>query len=94
MLTFQELIEALNRYWAGQGCLLLQPYDLEVGAARAQLEDRAQAVGTAVLCRAVQESVAAQRGFNWGTMIPTLRANKRGTFNAGGNYHAVRGTKP
>lgn len=32
MLTFQELIEALNGYWAKQGCLLLQPYDLEVGA--------------------------------------------------------------
>jgi glycyl-tRNA synthetase alpha chain len=32
MLTFQELIQSLNRYWADQGCLLLQPYDLEVGA--------------------------------------------------------------
>jgi glycyl-tRNA synthetase alpha chain len=32
MLTFQELILSLNRYWADQGCLLLQPYDLEVGA--------------------------------------------------------------
>ena len=32
MLTFQQLIEALNGYWAKQGCLLLQPYDLEVGA--------------------------------------------------------------
>jgi glycyl-tRNA synthetase alpha chain len=32
VLTFQELIEALNGYWAKQGCLLLQPYDLEVGA--------------------------------------------------------------
>ena len=32
MLNFQELIEALNGYWAKQGCLLLQPYDLEVGA--------------------------------------------------------------
>lgn len=32
MLTFQELIEALNAFWADQGCLLLQPYDCEVGA--------------------------------------------------------------
>ena len=32
MLTFQELIFSLQRYWADQGCLLLQPYDLEVGA--------------------------------------------------------------
>ncbi len=32
IMTFQELITALNHYWAKQGCLLLQPYDMEVGA--------------------------------------------------------------
>ncbi len=31
-MTFQELISRLNRYWEAQGCLLLQPYDMEVGA--------------------------------------------------------------
>ncbi len=31
-LTFQELILALQNYWAEQGCVLLQPYDLEMGA--------------------------------------------------------------
>ena len=30
--TFQELIQRLNAYWAGQGCVLIQPLDLEVGA--------------------------------------------------------------
>ncbi len=30
--TFQGLILALQRYWAAQGCALLQPYDMEVGA--------------------------------------------------------------
>ena len=30
--TFQDLILALQRYWAGQGCILLQPYDMEMGA--------------------------------------------------------------
>ncbi|MDP1708452.1 MAG: glycine--tRNA ligase subunit alpha [Gammaproteobacteria bacterium] len=30
--TFQELILTLQTYWAAQGCVLLQPYDLEVGA--------------------------------------------------------------
>src|SRR6187401_2062498 len=30
--TFQELILTLQRYWADQGCVLLQPYDMEVGA--------------------------------------------------------------
>jgi len=31
-MTLQELVFALQRYWAGQGCLITQPYDLEVGA--------------------------------------------------------------
>lgn len=31
-LTFQDLILALQNYWAGQGCTLLQPMDMEVGA--------------------------------------------------------------
>jgi glycyl-tRNA synthetase alpha chain len=30
--AFQDLILTLQRFWAGQGCVLLQPYDLEVGA--------------------------------------------------------------
>ncbi|MBP7586601.1 MAG: glycine--tRNA ligase subunit alpha [Thermoanaerobaculia bacterium] len=32
MKSFQELILALSDYWARQGCVLQQPYDLEVGA--------------------------------------------------------------
>jgi len=30
--TFQDLILALQNYWAAQGCLILQPYDMEMGA--------------------------------------------------------------
>jgi len=30
--SFQDLILRLQAYWAGQGCVLLQPYDMEVGA--------------------------------------------------------------
>jgi glycyl-tRNA synthetase alpha chain len=30
--TFQEVIQTLNRYWAEQGCVLIQPLDTEVGA--------------------------------------------------------------
>jgi len=32
MLTFQQIVLALNQYWDAQGCVLLQPYDMEVGA--------------------------------------------------------------
>ncbi|HUA76621.1 MAG TPA: glycine--tRNA ligase subunit alpha [Acetobacteraceae bacterium] len=30
--SFQELILRLSAYWAAQGCVLLQPYDVEMGA--------------------------------------------------------------
>jgi len=30
--SFQGLILALERYWADYGCVILQPYDMEVGA--------------------------------------------------------------
>lgn len=31
-MTFQQIIETLNRYWSERGCLIQQPYDIEVGA--------------------------------------------------------------
>ncbi|MEN2994545.1 MAG: glycine--tRNA ligase subunit alpha [Thermodesulfovibrio sp.] len=31
-MYFQEIIFTLNKYWAQKGCVILQPYDLEVGA--------------------------------------------------------------
>ncbi len=30
--SFQDLILKLLTYWAGQGCIMMQPYDMEVGA--------------------------------------------------------------
>ncbi|MFV2055270.1 MAG: glycine--tRNA ligase subunit alpha [Thiohalomonadales bacterium] len=30
--TFQGMILALQQFWSDQGCILLQPYDMEVGA--------------------------------------------------------------
>jgi len=31
-MTFQEIISALSEYWIKQGCVIAQPYDIEVGA--------------------------------------------------------------
>ncbi|MCW5199069.1 glycine--tRNA ligase subunit alpha, partial [Desulfobulbus sp. F3] len=31
-MYFQDIIAALNRYWASVGCVIMQPYDMEVGA--------------------------------------------------------------
>ena len=32
MLTFQQIIFKLQNFWAAQGCVVLQPFDIEVGA--------------------------------------------------------------
>jgi len=32
MLNFQEIIFKLQEYWSEQGCAIIQPYDMEVGA--------------------------------------------------------------
>ncbi len=31
-MYFQDIIAALNNYWASQGCVVMQSYDMEVGA--------------------------------------------------------------
>ena len=31
-MTFQEFIQKLEAYWSAQGCVRVQPLDLEVGA--------------------------------------------------------------
>ena len=31
-MNFQDMISALNEYWTKQGCVLVQPYDVEKGA--------------------------------------------------------------
>ncbi|HBS92579.1 MAG TPA: glycine--tRNA ligase subunit alpha, partial [Firmicutes bacterium] len=31
-MNFQAMIFSLNQYWSEQGCIILQPYDLEKGA--------------------------------------------------------------
>ena len=33
LLTFQDLILALQQFWAEQGCVITQPYDMQMGAA-------------------------------------------------------------
>ena len=31
-MNFQEIIMRLENFWASQGCVIQQPYDIEVGA--------------------------------------------------------------
>ncbi|MBK7363545.1 MAG: glycine--tRNA ligase subunit alpha [Nitrosomonas sp.] len=44
-LTFQEMILALQNYWSRQGCALLQPYDMEVGAGTSHTATFLRALG-------------------------------------------------
>ena len=32
LLTFEDIIFHLQKFWQAQGCILVQPVDLEVGA--------------------------------------------------------------
>lgn len=43
--TFQETILDLQNYWNAQGCALLQPYDLEVGAGTSHTATFLRAIG-------------------------------------------------
>ena len=45
--SFQDLILTLQHYWADQGCVLLQPYDMEVGAGTFHPATTLRALGTA-----------------------------------------------
>jgi glycyl-tRNA synthetase alpha chain len=43
--TFQDLILTLQRYWAQRGCVIVQPYDMEVGAGTFHTATFLRAVG-------------------------------------------------
>jgi len=45
MLTFQQAILTLQSYWDKQGCALLQPYDMEVGAGTSHTATFLRALG-------------------------------------------------
>jgi glycyl-tRNA synthetase alpha chain len=45
MLTFQQIILTLQSYWDEQGCALLQPYDMEVGAGTSHTATCLRAIG-------------------------------------------------
>ena len=44
-MTFQELIFKLQQYWASQGCVIIQPYDQEVGAGTSHTATFLRAIG-------------------------------------------------
>ena len=43
--SFQDIILRLQTYWSRQGCALLQPYDMEVGAGTSHTATFLRAIG-------------------------------------------------
>ena len=56
--SFQEIILRLQAYWAAQGCAILQPYDMEVGAGTFHPATTLRALGAAALVRRLRPAVA------------------------------------
>ena len=44
-MHFQDIIMTLNRFWAEQGCIIQQPYDMEVGAGTFHLTTLLRSLG-------------------------------------------------
>ena len=51
-LTFQDMIFTLQRYWAEQGCIIVQPYDMEMGAGTFHPATFLRAIGPEPWCAA------------------------------------------
>ena len=60
--SFQGLILALQRYWADQGCVILQPYDMEVGAGTFHPATTLRALGPKPLERRLCAALAPAEG--------------------------------
>ena len=61
--SFQEIILRLQSYWAAQGCAVLQPYDMEVGAGTFHPATTLRSLGTKPWAAAyVQPSRRPTRG--------------------------------
>ena len=43
--SFQQIILDLQKYWANQGCVILQPYDSEMGAGTSHPSTTLRALG-------------------------------------------------
>ena len=51
-MTFQQLIFTLQQYWSEQGCIIQQPYDMEVGAGTFNPATFLRAIGPEPWCAA------------------------------------------
>ena len=57
-LTFQELLFRLQGFWAERGCVLQQPYDVEVGAGTMAPETFLRVLGPKALQSGLRAALA------------------------------------
>ena len=49
--SFQDLILRLHAFWAAQGCVILQPYDVEMGAGTFHPATTLRALGGSIISK-------------------------------------------
>ena len=60
--TYQDLILSLQRFWAERGCVLQQPYDIEVGAGTMSPETFLRVLGPEATLRRGYSITRNERG--------------------------------
>ena len=60
--SFQDLILRLERFWADQGCVILQPYDMEMGAGTFHPATDASLAWPEALARRLRAALAPPQG--------------------------------
>ena len=60
--SFQDLILTLQQFWGAQGCVVLQPYDMEVGAGTFHPATTLRALGPEALERLLRAAFAPAQG--------------------------------
>ena len=60
-LSFQDSILNLQKYWSKHGCIVLQPYDLEVGAGTFHPATTLKSLGTNLTAYVTIETIRKWR---------------------------------
>ena len=78
--TFQEIIFTLQKYWADQGCVILQPLDTEIGAATFSPATFLRAIGPENVASSLASVQQASLESIIDSIVQTLRAFLAGKY--------------
>ena len=90
MTTFQEIIHDLLEYWMDYGCIIQQPYDVEVGAGTMHPETFFRVLGSQPY------KVAYVQPFSPAHRWPLRRESQSclSALSAPGDFEALSGGRP